>query len=140
MATNETGVTTEEATTGVVLKRNSDDVGWKYGVLVDPLNKEKVRCKFYGHTSSAGIYRLKQHVARVGTSVIKCTKQTPEEKAECKKSLDEASRKRKEKTVHDLNLREEVNVSKVREEDEVTCAGTLGSNVGSSEPQIGPNG
>jgi hypothetical protein len=41
MATNESGVTslTAAATTvPTVLKRNSDDVGWEYGVLVDPLN------------------------------------------------------------------------------------------------------
>jgi len=29
-----------------LLKRNSDDMGWKYGVLVDPKNKDKVKCKF----------------------------------------------------------------------------------------------
>ncbi|CAD6337167.1 unnamed protein product [Miscanthus lutarioriparius] len=29
-----------------VLKRNSDDVGWEYGFLVDPNNKDKVECKF----------------------------------------------------------------------------------------------
>ena len=28
-----------------LLKRNSDDVGWKYGVLVDASNKDKVKCK-----------------------------------------------------------------------------------------------
>ena len=27
-----------------LLKRNSDDVGWEYGVLVDANNKDKVRC------------------------------------------------------------------------------------------------
>jgi len=29
-----------------LLKRNSDDVGWEYGVLVDANNKDKVKCKF----------------------------------------------------------------------------------------------
>jgi hypothetical protein len=28
-----------------LLKRNSDDVGWEYGVLVDANNKDRVRCK-----------------------------------------------------------------------------------------------
>jgi hypothetical protein len=111
----------------VVLKRNSDDVGWEYEVLVDRLNKEKVRCLLCGHCSSRGIYRLKQHVGHVGSVVAKCKKTTPEAKDKCKKSLEEATRKRKEKTARDLNLREEVNVSRVGEEDEVTC-------VGSSEP------
>jgi len=29
-----------------LLKRNSNDVGWEYGVLVDANNKDKVKCKF----------------------------------------------------------------------------------------------
>jgi hypothetical protein len=68
IATDESGVTslTTAATAPVILKRNSDDVGWEYGVLVDPLNKEKVQCFLRGHCSSRGIYRLKQHVGHVG--------------------------------------------------------------------------
>jgi hypothetical protein len=138
MATGESGVTTltAAATDPVVLKRNSDDVGWEYGVLVNPVNKEKVRCLLCGHCSSLVIYRLKQHVGHVGSDVAKCSKTTPEVKDKCKKSLEDATRKRKEKTARDLNLREEVNVSRVGEEDEVTY---LGSGVGSSEPhKLGP--
>jgi hypothetical protein len=138
MATNETGVTslTATATEPVVLKRNSDDVGWEYGVLVDPLNKEKVQCLLCGHCSSGGIYCLKQHVGHVGSVVAKCKKTTLEGKDKCKKSLEEATRKRKEKTARDLNLREEVNVSKVGDEDDVTC---VESRVESSEPhKLGP--
>jgi hypothetical protein len=46
MATGESGVAplTTAATDPMVLKRNSDDVGWEYGVLVDPLDKEQVWC------------------------------------------------------------------------------------------------
>jgi hypothetical protein len=45
MATGEFGVTalTSAPTDPVVLKRDSDDVGWEYEVLVDSLKKEKVR-------------------------------------------------------------------------------------------------
>ena len=36
---------TTSAPEGVsVLRRNSDDVGWEYGVLVDVNNKDKVKC------------------------------------------------------------------------------------------------
>jgi hypothetical protein len=138
MATNELGVTSLPAAAiePVILKRNSDDVGWQYGVLVDSLNKEKVQCLFCGHCSSGGIYHLKQHVGHVGSSVAMCKKTTPEAKEKCKKSLEEATRKRNEKTACGLNLREEVNISKVGEEDEVTC---VGSGVESSEPhKLGP--
>ena len=117
-----------------LLKRNSDDVGWEYGVLIDAQNKDKVKCKFCGHQSTGGVYRLKQHVANVGKNVKKCRESTQEAKEKCKKSLDESKRKREEKTVRELELREEVNVSRVggEDDDEVTC-------VGSSEPhKLGP--
>jgi hypothetical protein len=97
METDESGLTslTAATTAPVILKRNSDDVGWKYGVLVDPLNKEKVRCLLCGHCNSGGIYRLKQHARHVESVVAKCKKMTPEAKDKCKKSLEEATRKRK---------------------------------------------
>jgi hypothetical protein len=90
-------------------------------VLFDPQNKEKVQCLLCGHCNSGGVYRLKQHVGHVESVVAKCNKTTPEAKDKCKKSLEEATWKRKENTAHDLNLREEVNVTKVGDEDEVTC-------------------
>jgi len=39
-----------------LLKRNSDDVGWKYGFLVDPNNKDKVKCKFCNKEMSASSF------------------------------------------------------------------------------------
>jgi hypothetical protein len=118
---------------GNVLKRNSDDVGWEYGFLVDANNKDKVECKFCGHRSQGGIHRLKEHVAGVGKNAKKCRKSTDEAKKKCQKSLDESKRKRKEQVVREIELREEVNISRVGEEDdEVTC-------IGSSEPhKLGP--
>ena len=78
---------------GNVLRRNSDDVGWEYGVLIDAQNKDKVKCKFCGHQSTGGVYRLKQHVANVGKNVKKCRESTQEAKEKCKKSLDESKRR-----------------------------------------------
>ncbi|CAD6225520.1 unnamed protein product [Miscanthus lutarioriparius] len=79
-----------------------------------------------------GIYWLKQHVAHEGKNVTKCKAGTPEAleaKEKCKKALNDAKRKSGEKTVCELELREEVNVSRVGggESEEVTC-------IGSSEP------
>jgi len=55
-----------------------------------------------------------------------------EAREKCKKALEDAKRKREEKTVHELELRQEVNVSRIGESEEVTC-------VGSSEPhKLGP--
>jgi len=134
MSTPEEAAAATETEGANVLRRNSDDVGWEYGVLVDANNKDKVKCKFCERVFQGGIYRLKQHVAHEGKNVRKCRDSTDEAKANCKKSLDEAKRKREEKTIRELELREEVNISRVGggEEEEVTC-------VGSSEPhKLGP--
>jgi hypothetical protein len=55
-----------------VLRRNSDDVGWEYRVLVDPTNKDKAKCKLCNKVMQGGIYWLKQHVAHEGKNVAKC--------------------------------------------------------------------
>jgi len=124
-----------EAVNVNLLKRNSDDVGWEYGVLVDANNKDKVRCNLCNKEMRGGIYRLKQHLAHEGKNVTKCparTQQASEAKAKCKKALEDAKRKREEKTVRELELRAEVDVSRVGESEEVTC-------VGSSQPhKLGP--
>ncbi|KAF0932001.1 hypothetical protein E2562_007811, partial [Oryza meyeriana var. granulata] len=109
---------TETETKGAnVLKRNSDDVRWEYGVLVDPANKDKVKCKLCDKVMQGGIYRLKQHVAHEGKNATKCKARIPqalEAKEKCKKALDDAKRKREEKTFRELELREEVNVSRAK--------------------------
>jgi hypothetical protein len=91
MSTSEHDTPENEAVN--LLKRNSDDMGWEYGVLVDAKNKDKVKCKFCNHESQGGIHRLKQHVANVGKNVKKCRKSTQEAKDKCKKSLDESNQK-----------------------------------------------
>jgi hypothetical protein len=113
-------------------------VGWEYGVLVDLNNKDKVKCILCDKQMCGGVYRLKQHIAQEGKNAKKCQgmKTTKEKLLEaqekCKKALDEAKRKREEKIVRELELREEVHVSRVGGSEEVTC-------VGSSEPhKLGP--
>jgi hypothetical protein len=130
---------TTSAPEGVsVLRRNSDDVGWEYGALVDINNKDKVKCILCDKQMCGGVYRLKQHIAQEGKNEKKCKdmKTTKEKLLEaqekCKKALDEAKRKREEKTVRELELIEVVHVSRVGGSEEVTC-------VGSSEPhKLGP--
>jgi hypothetical protein len=148
MSTSEAAGTQVPAQGANLLKRNSDDIGWQYGVLVDASNKDKVRCNFCKKEMGGGIYRLKEHLAHVGRNVKKCTARTPqalEAKENCKKAIENAKRKREEKTIRDLELRAQVDVSKVggsaevnvsrvevEGSEEVTC-------VGSSEPhKLGP--
>jgi hypothetical protein len=49
----------------IMLKRNSDDIGWDYGVLVDPANLNIIKCKLCGLQVTSGIYRLKLHIAGI---------------------------------------------------------------------------
>jgi hypothetical protein len=106
-------------------------VGWEYGALVDLNNKDKVKCILCDKQKCGGVYQLKQHIAQKGKNVKKCQcmKTTKEKLLEaqekCKKALDEAKRKREEKTVRELELREEVHVSRVGGSEEVTCVGSL---------------
>ncbi|XP_021291046.1 uncharacterized protein LOC110421715 [Herrania umbratica] len=53
------------------------DPGWEHGVPQDE-KKKKVKCNYCGKVVSGGIYRLKQHLARVSGEVTYCDK-APEE-------------------------------------------------------------
>ncbi|KZV33648.1 hypothetical protein F511_12347 [Dorcoceras hygrometricum] len=53
------------------------DPGWEHGVAQDD-RKKKVRCNYCGKVVSGGIYRLKQHIARLSGEVTYCDK-APEE-------------------------------------------------------------
>ncbi|KAF7153803.1 hypothetical protein RHSIM_Rhsim01G0126200 [Rhododendron simsii] len=97
-----------------VLKRNSDDVGWEYGVIVDVKNKDRLRCILCGNQYTGGVSRMKKHIAQVRGDVAACTKASKEDILKCKKALDETAAKKKEKKQGGINLREEVNI--VREE------------------------
>ncbi|XXG80382.1 hypothetical protein AAC387_Pa09g1268 [Persea americana] len=47
------------------------DPGWEHGVAQDD-RKKKVKCNYCGKVVSGGIYRLKQHLARVSSEVTYC--------------------------------------------------------------------
>ncbi|XP_075487023.1 uncharacterized protein LOC142526482 isoform X2 [Primulina tabacum] len=49
------------------------DPGWEHGVAKDD-RKKKVRCNYCGKVVSGGIYRLKQHIARLSGEVTYCDK------------------------------------------------------------------
>jgi hypothetical protein len=74
------------------LKRESSDIGWECGRLVDPNDKNRVKCLLCGHESTGGIHRFKQHV---GSSVAKCKKVSDDVKAKCKKYLESAIQKKR---------------------------------------------
>lgn len=49
------------------------DPGWEHGVSQDE-KKKKVKCNYCGKIVSGGIYRLKQHLARISGEVTFCRK------------------------------------------------------------------
>jgi hypothetical protein len=85
------------------IKRMPNDVGWEYGSVVDASNKNKVKCMLCNIVINGGVYRLKKHVAHVGNDVAKCKESSQEAKDKCKKSLEETSKKRSEKTATELD-------------------------------------
>lgn len=74
-------MTSSFRTTGFV------DPGWEHGVAQDE-RKKKVRCNYCGKVVSGGIYRLKQHLARVSGEVTYCDKAPDEVCLKMKENLE----------------------------------------------------
>ncbi|KAF0935075.1 hypothetical protein E2562_030008 [Oryza meyeriana var. granulata] len=72
------------------LKRNSDDVGWEYGILVDPNDLNVIKCKLCPHVVRAEIYRLKLHIAGKKGQVRSCPNATKEDKEKCLKAIEDS--------------------------------------------------
>lgn len=62
------------------------DPGWEHGVAQDE-RKKKVRCNYCGKIVSGGIYRLKQHLARISGEVTYCDKAPDEVYLKMKENL-----------------------------------------------------
>ncbi|CAN0922966.1 hypothetical protein LINGRAHAP2_LOCUS33323 [Linum grandiflorum] len=97
--------------TGNPLIRNSGDIGWRYGEIADPNNKDKVKCNFCSNVSSGGINRFKQHIAGIGSSVSKCTGCPEEARDACLEYFSSFRKKKKEKLDREKGLRADVNVT-----------------------------
>ncbi|XP_010914773.3 uncharacterized protein [Elaeis guineensis] len=71
------------------------DPGWEHGVAQDE-RKKKVKCNYCGKIVSGGIYRLKQHLARISGEVTYCKKAPEEVYMKMKENLEgyRASKKR----------------------------------------------
>ncbi|KAG5561855.1 hypothetical protein RHGRI_004783 [Rhododendron griersonianum] len=104
--------TTDNST---ALKRASNDMGWEYGILVDPTNLDKIQCKLCGKIMSSGISRLKKHIAQIKGSVSSCPNASKEDIAKCKAAIEEGSKKKKDKLQAAKEIREEVTI--IEEED-----------------------
>nr|GMC88551.1 Alanine--tRNA ligase [Ipomoea batatas] len=63
------------------------DPGWEHGVAQDD-KKKKVRCNYCGKVVSGGIYRLKQHLARLSGEVTYCDKAPEEVRFKMRENLE----------------------------------------------------
>ncbi|KAH6772888.1 hypothetical protein C2S51_011292 [Perilla frutescens var. frutescens] len=107
--------TSESETT---LKRNSNDVGWNYAILVDPKNMDKLQCIKCRKKVSGGIYRIKAHIAQIKGNVASCPKASKEDQEICFNAINEAKLKKKRKKDEGEELRSHVNINNdPREED-----------------------
>lgn len=94
------------------LKRNSNDVGWEYGLLCDPRVPDKVRCRLCGKEFSGGVYRMKEHIGHLQGNVSACPRSSKEDQEKCKNAIMEAKEKKNKKRKHEEAIRAEVNINK----------------------------
>ncbi|XP_004303226.1 PREDICTED: uncharacterized protein LOC101296684 [Fragaria vesca subsp. vesca] len=114
--------------TTAALIRNSSDMGWEFAELADATNVDKLKCKLCGKLVSGGIHRLKQHVANIKGNVTACRNSSDDQKARCKKAIEEGRIKKRQKYVHDLEVREEVIIEE--DEDDSVSGGRKRRNLG----------
>lgn len=63
-----------------VKKGNSNNLGWEFWELINADDLDKLTCKLYGHNCSGGVYKLKEHLARIRRSVRACSVSKVEDK------------------------------------------------------------
>ncbi|XP_057510756.1 uncharacterized protein LOC130793119, partial [Actinidia eriantha] len=101
------------------LKRASNDIGWEYGMLVDPTNFDKLKCKLCEKVVSSRIFRIKQHIANIKGNVRACPKSSDEDKAKCVAAIEMARSKKILKKQQNEEVREEVQIIDDEEIEEV---------------------
>ncbi|KAK9047863.1 hypothetical protein SSX86_033175 [Deinandra increscens subsp. villosa] len=112
-----TPLTASAATTETNAKRNSNDVGWEYGVLAESeTNRDKVRCLLCKKSFSGGVHRLKQHIALVRGSVTPCPVSTIADQIKCRDALNEIQKKKKGKKDGNESLRAGVDIETAEHE------------------------
>ncbi|XP_052176485.1 uncharacterized protein LOC127790825 [Diospyros lotus] len=123
-----TGSTEASSATVSILKRKSNDVGWEYGMLIDPKNMDKVKCKLCSKVMSGGVYRVKEHIGHISGNVSACPKASPDDRAKCKNAIEEARNKKKNKKKEEDLMRSTVNISEKGEGNGDDKLQELGSN------------
>jgi hypothetical protein len=118
------------------LKRNSCDIGWEYGVLVDPNNLNMSKCKLCDFVVKAGIYRLKQYVSRIHGEVRPYPTATDEEEAKYKKVVDDSKKAKKARQEEHQEVRNVVILDDGPDVEQTTIGEGL-DDVGESTRKLG---
>lgn len=105
---------------------------------MDPNNLNVIQCKLCDFIVKAGIYRLKQHVAGVRGQVQSYPNSTPEDKAKCKKAIDDSKRNKKARQEEQQEVRDVVVLDDGPEDDDTTIRGGLDDLGESSQRKLGP--
>lgn len=87
---------------------------------MDPTNLNVIKCKLCGLQVSAGIYRLKLHIAGIQGEVKPCQKSTEEDKEKCKKAIDDSKKVKKARLAEQQEVRDAVDLVGASEVDEDT--------------------
>jgi len=116
------------------LKRNSDDIGWDYGTLVNPNDLNVIKCNLCPMVVKAGIYRLKLHVAGIKGQVRACPNATPEDREKCKKAIEDSKKLKRSRIMEQQEVRDVVT-----DDMDIEDGSTGLDEIGTSQPRaMGP--
>ena len=81
-------------------KSRKTDPAWKYSVLVDPSNRNNLKCNFCDKLVKAGVSRMKQLLAGEYRNVIKCVRCPPQVSEEIRDYFFKRSEKKEESNMN----------------------------------------
>ncbi|RLM58746.1 hypothetical protein C2845_PM18G04160 [Panicum miliaceum] len=102
------------------LKRNSGDIGWDYGVLVDPNNLNVIKCIFCPMIMKARIYRLKCYIAGIRGDVKPYPSAPDEDRAKCKKAIDDSKKAKRARIQEKEEVRDAVDIEGAPDNEDTT--------------------
>ncbi|KAH9620381.1 hypothetical protein KSS87_022032 [Heliosperma pusillum] len=103
------------------------DPGWDHGTAQDA-KKKKVKCNYCGKVVSGGIYRLKQHLARVSGEVTYCDKAPEDVYTKMRENL-ESCRSNKKPKLSENDQREYINYQTLADDDDGVETMNNGGNI-----------
>ncbi|KAI8565772.1 hypothetical protein RHMOL_Rhmol03G0287600 [Rhododendron molle] len=96
----------------------SEDIGWKFGDMVENNNRSKVKCKFCGKIMSGGTTRLKEHLAHKKGQVASCDQVTSQVRVLMMEHLQGTTNKQFDKRKRKEELKEQIRATQCDEKDE----------------------